>query len=250
MYQKTEGIVLREVAYRDSDKILTVLTRGLGKITLKARGVRSKSSRLKSACQLLAYSEFTFLDRMGYLTITEATALEMFPELRADLELLSLASYFAQVSEILSQEDAPNDALLSLLLNSLYALGKLKKEQRLVKPVFELAAAALGGYAPMLDGCAICGAKEPGLFNVRHGVLQCADCSSQEMDGLRLPVGPGTLDALRYILQADRKRLFSFQVGPDTLQELGQLAETYLMTQLERGFPTLDFYKTVQLDSN
>ena len=44
MYWKTQGLVLREVAYRDTDKLLTVLTRDRGKMTLKARGVRRSRS--------------------------------------------------------------------------------------------------------------------------------------------------------------------------------------------------------------
>ena len=35
MYIKTDGIVLREVAYQDSDKLLTVLTREYGKLTVR-----------------------------------------------------------------------------------------------------------------------------------------------------------------------------------------------------------------------
>lgn len=50
MYIKTDGIVLREVAYQDSDKLLTVLTREYGKLTVRARGVRSSRSRSKAAC--------------------------------------------------------------------------------------------------------------------------------------------------------------------------------------------------------
>ena len=103
MYIKTDGIVLREVAYQDSDKLLTVLTREYGKLTVRARGVRSSRSRSKAACQLLAYSEFTLLERGGRYAVTEATAKEMFPELRNDLELLSLASYFAQAADVLSR---------------------------------------------------------------------------------------------------------------------------------------------------
>ena len=59
MYKTFEGLVLRETEYRDADKLLTVLTRDAGKLTLKARGVRSNRSRLKGACQILTYSEFT-----------------------------------------------------------------------------------------------------------------------------------------------------------------------------------------------
>ena len=113
MYIKTDGIVLREVAYQDSDKLLTVLTREYGKLTVRARGVRSSRSRSKAACQLLAYSEFTLLERGGRYVVTEATAKEMFPELRNDLELLSLASYFAQAADVLSPEGEENPPFVS-----------------------------------------------------------------------------------------------------------------------------------------
>ena len=62
MYTKTLGLVLRETEYKDADKLLTVLTKDRGKLTFRARGVRSRSSRLKSGCQLLAYSEFTVFE--------------------------------------------------------------------------------------------------------------------------------------------------------------------------------------------
>ena len=154
MYIKTDGIVLREVAYQDSDKLLTVLTREYGKLTVRARGVRSSRSRSKAACQLLAYSEFTLLERGGRYVVTEATAKEMFPELRNDLELLSLASYFAQAADVLSPEGEENPPFVSLLLNALYALGRLGLPQKLVKAVFELRAMCLSGYEPDLRGCA------------------------------------------------------------------------------------------------
>ena len=133
MYLTTRGLVLRTTEYKETDRILTILTDHDGLLSVKARGVRSNRSKLKGACQLLTYAEFTISDARGFTAITEATAIEMFPELRNDLLLLSLASYFAQLAEVLSQEDASSPALLSLILNALYALSKLKKPPRLVK---------------------------------------------------------------------------------------------------------------------
>ena len=212
-------------------------------MTLKARGVRSRSSRLKGACQLLAYSEFTVFENRGFHTIDEANAIQMFPELRTDIELLSLASYFAQVAEVLSQEDMPNPELLSLTLNALYALCRRLCTPELVKAAFELRAACLGGYTPELSGCAVCGDPEPDRFDVRGGILCCASCSAGE--GLRLPVSPGSLAAMRYLVSCDAKRLFAFRLEGRAVKELCDLAETYLQTQLERGFYTLDFYKSL-----
>lgn len=247
MFFKSEGIVLRETEYNEADKLLTVLTKDYGRLTLKARGVRRSKSPLKSACQLLTYSEFTWQDYRGKATLTEAESLEQFRQLRDDIELLALGSYFAQVAELLSQEDAPDPTLLSLLLNSLYALGKLKKPQQLVKAAFELRAACLAGFLPDLSGCAVCGNAQPDRLNVSHGVLQCAACRTEALDGIRVPVSSGALAAMRYLVQCEDKKLFSFSVGEDTLRELSTVTETYLVTQLEHSFYTLDFYKSLSL---
>ena len=56
MFFKTRAVVLREVDYKDNDRILTLLTEDRGLLTVKARGVKSKSSKLKVACQLFAFS--------------------------------------------------------------------------------------------------------------------------------------------------------------------------------------------------
>ena len=40
----TKGLVLREVNYKESDKILTILAEGQGKRTVKAQGCRRKNS--------------------------------------------------------------------------------------------------------------------------------------------------------------------------------------------------------------
>ena len=247
MYLKTEGIILRETEYKDADKLLTVLTKDRGQLTLRARGVRSRSSKLKVGCQLLAYSEFTVFESCGKMVIDEAIPIEIFLPLREDIELLSLASYFAQVTQTLSQEDEPNPALLSLILNCLYALGKLSKSQKLVKGVFELRAACLAGYEPDLGGCERCGESFPDRFLVTGGVLQCARCGLAGENGLRLPISAGVLTAMRYIATCEIRKLFSFSLTKQAEEELSSLSETYLLTQLERGFYTLDFYKSLQI---
>ncbi len=247
MYEKTEGIVLRETEYKDSDKLLTVLTREHGKLTLRARGVKSGRSRSKAACQLLTYSEFTVSEKQGKYMITEAAAKEMFPELREDIELLYLASYFAQVTDAVAQEEDAAPELLSLLLNALYALAKLKKSQKLVKAVFELRLACIAGFLPDLRGCAVCGNPNPNRFNVTQGILQCAECRNDATDGIRMPVSEGSLAAMRYIASADPKRLFAFTLSDGALQGLNGLTESYLTMRLERGFFTLDLYKSLFL---
>lgn len=244
MYLTIQAIVLRVTDYNDRDALLTVLTRNHGKLTVKARGLRRKNSPLVAPCQLLAYGEFTLFEYKGQYTINEAHALELFQGLRRDLGKLSLGTYFAQASEVLSQEDLPNPELLSLVLNCLYALDKLGKAEMLVKSVFELRSASIAGYTPDLFGCHICGSQECALFDISGGALLCDKCKGTA-EGIRLPVTPAIVEAMRYITYCDAKKLFSFSIGEEALGQLSSITEAYLTTQLERGFSTLDFYKSL-----
>ena len=243
MYIKTEGIVLREVDYNEADRILDILTRDRGLVTARARGVRRRTSDLKSACQLLAYSEFTLFENRGKLTVNEAVSIEQFRQLREDIELLALGSYFAQATAAVAQEDAPNPELLSLLLNALYALGSLGKPQLLVKAAFELRLACLAGFTPELSACPVCGSQAPDRFDLSHGRVHCAGCHPEE-GGIRLPITDAMRYAMQYIVWCDPKKLFSFRLGEQALEALSGLTEAYLMTQLEHSFYTLDFYKS------
>ncbi|MCI9264296.1 MAG: DNA repair protein RecO [Oscillospiraceae bacterium] len=242
----TKALVLREVNYKESDKILTVLAQGQGKRTVKAQGCRRKNSPLAAAGQLLVFSDMTLYDYQDRWALKEAATAEEFRGLRGDLEKLALGTYFAEVCEAVSQDGVETPGLLSLILNSLYALDKLDKPPKVVKAAFELRLCCLAGYEPLVDGCAVCGEENPDRprLNLSEGVLHCEKCRRELGDGgISMPLDGPSLTALRYIAYGDPKRLFSFQIPEKSLDLLAGAAEGFLLTQLERGFRTLDFYK-------
>lgn len=245
MYLTIRGLVTRVTAYNDTDALLTVLTAEEGKLTLKARGLRRKNSPLIAPCQLLSYGEFTLFEYRGYYTINEARSLELFTGLRKDLFKLSLATYFGQVCDTISQEDIVNPQLLSLVLNCLYSLEKFDIPLDQIKAVFELRCSCLAGYTPILDGCYCCGCVSPDRFNISEGRLECYSCREPDSQAIRLPISDGVLDAMRYIVSCDDKRIFGFQISEATASELSGITEAYMTRQLEQSFSTLDFYKSL-----
>ena len=247
MHLTTKGLVLREVSYKETDKILTVLTAEEGKLTVSAKGCRRKGSALAAAGQLLVWSEMTLYEYQGRWAIKEATTERQFWGVRNDLEKLALASYFAEVTETLSEEGQKEPGLLSLILNSLHALEKLDLPPRHIKAAFEWKAMALAGYEPMADGCAVCGREPPEepRIHLGEGVIHCAACRGEVGDGISMPLTPSALAALRHVIWGDPKRLFSFQLDDTSLRRLSDASEAYLLTRLERGFRTLDFYKSI-----
>lgn len=244
MHIKTQGLVLRETNYKEADKILTVLTREGGKRTVKARGCRRRNSTLAASSQLLAWSDMTLFEYRDRFTLNEAETLELFWGVRQDVEKLALCAYFAEVTELVAEEGCPDQELLSLILNSIYALDRLEKPLALVKAAFELKLLCLAGYEPLLEDCAVCGAenpKEPRL-NLENGVICCGGCTGPA-DGPVRSLDDAGLAAMRHVVYGDPKRLFSFPLDGDSMALLSVACEDFLLTQLDRGFRTLDFYR-------
>ncbi len=248
MHMTTTGIVLREVNYKESDKILTLLTQDRGKLTVNARGCRRKNSPLAAPGQLLCYSEWTLYEYRDRWSAKEGDVQREWRKVRKDLDKLSLASWFAELTECLTAEDLPAPENLRLLLNSLYALEELDKSCLQIKAAFELRMMVLAGYEPDLSGCAVCGAEDPDpRFHLNQGVLHCAKCRDALGPGISMPLSRTALDAMRYVIRCEEKRLFSFRIPQADLEQMAAVTEAYVLTQLERGFRTLDFYKQMAL---
>lgn len=224
MHVTTKALVLRTVDYRETDKILTLFTQEQGKLTASARGCRKKGSAIAAGCQLLAWSEMVLYDYQGRWAIKEAAVERLFQGVRDDITRLALGCYFAEVSELLAVEGEPAPELLSLTLNSLHALDKLPdRPLPLVKAAFEWKAMALAGYEPLMEDGEVRG------------------------EGISLSLPPPALAALEHIIHGDPRRLFSFRLEGEALEQFSDAAEKYLLTQLERGFSTLDYYRSLQI---
>ena len=246
-YIVLRGVVLRETETKEADKILTLLTAERGKISVIARGVRRKSCRYAACAQPLVWSEWTLYQKGDWYYANEGSTVELFNGLRNDLDAMALGFYFAELTETVTSEETPAPELTRHLLNGLYALSALHKPPALAKAAFELKLMCLAGYEPLVDGCAYCGCPDPEqpLLDVVQGVLRCRQCGVKEST-LSMPLCRDSLLAMRHIVYGDPKRLYSFTLGEDALRRLSAAAEAFAAAQLERGFKTLDFYKSLQ----
>ena len=95
MFKTTKGLILREVKYKEADRILTVLTEDMGKITVKARGALRKGSKVAAATQLFAFSELTMFENKGRWSVNEGSTIEEFKGLRNDASGVELIEKLA-----------------------------------------------------------------------------------------------------------------------------------------------------------
>ena len=247
MYATTRGLVLREVRYKEADRILTVLTEDLGKLTVKARGALRKGSRMAAASQALCWSEFTLFGNRGRWTADEGSSLEQFLGLREDIAQLALGAYFAELLDTVCAEEVPDGPALRLALNALYALSRGIYGPEHIKSVFELRLMCLEGFQPEAEVCGVCGRAdvvEP-MFSPGSGMVHCRGCGAMS-EGGSVALDEESLAALRHIIAAPPKKEFSFAIPEESEKRLARAAESFLRRQLDRSFYSLDYWKSVK----
>ncbi len=247
MFHTTKALVLREVRYKEADRILTLLSETDGKLTAKARGALRKNSRTGAATQQMTYAEMTLFGNRGKWTVNEASLIEPFTGLRSDIQAFALGSYFSECLEAFSMEDEPDAELLQLGLNSLYALSRRLADIRLIKAAFEFRLMSIAGYRPDINACSECGKTEPEkpVLLLESGALCCRDCrrgSGADWEKL----DEESLRALRHIINAPPKKLLSLSLAGNSLDLLSAAAERYLLTHAERGFASLSYWKNLR----
>lgn len=247
MQTATDALVLRERKLDEQDRLLTLLSAEQGIITAYAKGAGRMKGSMAGATELLCYSHFVLFQNRERCFADRAEANTLFFGIRGNLEKLTLATYFAQLCCELIPENEPAAEELRLMLNTLYYLEQGKLPPLQLKAILELRLLTLTGYMPDLIACRECGGMpEDGavLFDPMGGSICCPACAPQGAVGL-IPLPPGVFAAMRHIIYCDFEKLFGFKLGEENLPLLADAVERYLLCQVERILPALNFYKTI-----
>jgi DNA repair protein RecO (recombination protein O) len=253
-----DGLVIREVETGEADKMITLLTGERGRLNISGKGLSSIRHKYAASSQLFSYSTYLLKRKTKYWYIADAFYIDNFMELRYDVEKLSLANYVCDVAYEFAQEEIENRELMSLTLNTLYALAKRDLPQEILRGAFEFRLAVQEGFMPDLSGCGICGrdvSGEDSTLDVMNGRLLCRKCRAQlendpdyladETAKILIRVSPAVLAALRYIEAAEPKKFLSFSLDRTELPLFSVVCERYLLNHVEHGFSSLEYYKKI-----
>lgn len=241
----TEALVIKEMNVGESDRLVTLFSKEHGIIKAFASGAKGIKSKKGAATSLLTYGSFAIKDKNGSLRIYEATPIKMFFGAGDDIEVLTLAQYFCELSFNFAVNGANNTEFLRLILNSLHFLTVAKRYPPLIKAITELRTASISGYAPNLIACDNCGKFEDDImyFNAEEGTLTCGECPH---DNNAIPADKTMVSAMRHIVYSDFEKLYSFEIPNDRAKLLSELTSAYLVAQTDYRFKTLDFYNSIK----
>jgi DNA repair protein RecO (recombination protein O) len=169
---RDEGIVLRTHKLGEADRIVSILTRGHGKVRAVAKGVRKTSSRFGARLEPPTHLSLLFYEGRELDVVTQAETIDHFRAIRDDLDRLTRAVALLEASDQLTLEREPNADLHRMLLGALRTLAT--HDSPLVVPAFFLKALALEGFRPEVDACVECGTPDALVaFDVADGGTRC-----------------------------------------------------------------------------
>ncbi|WP_456278249.1 DNA repair protein RecO [Bacillus sp. AK128] len=218
MLQKVEGIVVRTNDYGETNKIVTIFTRELGKIGVMARGAKKPSSRLSSISQLFTYGYFLVQSGKGLGTLQQGESISSMKYIKSDIIATAYASYVVELTDKGVEERQGNPYLFELLHQTLNYMNE-GLDLEILKMIFELKMLQVIGLYPHLSSCVSCGQTESTFsFSIQEGGFLCQNCSGKDQN--RLNISPATVRLLRLFYTFDLNRLGNISVKEETKAEL------------------------------
>lgn len=232
---KVNGIIIAENNMGDFDKMLTILTPNLGKIGCSAKGSRRPKSLLLSGTQFLCFGEYMLFKGSEHYTMNSCETIEMFYNIRTDLDKLTYASYITKIINDVTTENQNSFNTLKLFLNTLYMISETDKDLDFITSVFKLRMLKILGFAPNTRECVCCKSKEYlNHFSIIDNGFKCSSCSKQDTGSINMT--DPTRNAIMYIMTADPKKIFSFELSENCMKELELIANIYLNEKLEKEY--------------
>ncbi len=223
---KMSGIIISESNLGDYDKMLTMLTPGLGKISCVAKGARRPKSALLAGTQLFCFGEYLMYKGANTYNINSCETIEVFYNLRTDLDKLNTAIEITKIIRNVTDENENCYRILQLYLNTLYTLSETDKNLELVDSIFKLKILCLLGFAPRINECVNCKDKENiKYFSIKDNGFKCENCG--KLDKGAISVSESTISAIKYIVLAPPKKLYSFNLKDESLEELKMITKLY-----------------------
>ncbi|NLI60239.1 MAG: DNA repair protein RecO [Clostridiales bacterium] len=240
----TQGVVLRYTNFREADRMITLLSPELGKISVLARGCRKQKSRFLSATELFAYGDYVLYRKGDFHIMTQANVRDSFYEIRNDFNKLVYSSYILDLTDEVASPGQEDYHLFYLLLQILSYLCYSDLCPKDITHVFEVKLMAHLGYRPVLDSCMNCGSNSKSYhFDVREGGLICDDCHNMVKRGYTIQMG--TIRTIEHILDMDIKRLNILKIPAPIKEELDRILEAYVEERLEKRLKTRQFMKKI-----
>ena len=239
------GVVLRRIDLGEKDRILTVYTRELGKVSCVAKGSRRPGSKLGGASEPFTYSKMFLSKGRDLDVLTQADIKESFPNVKNAVRTVAYGVYMLELVNHFVDERQPNPDLFDTLLSSMYVLES-GTDPEIAARHFELNVLSILGYEPQFEGCVRCGkqiGREKVAFSPSLGGIVCANCGVPPNDAIWVPGAAASY--VRALLRAEPQKLKEMKIPKPARRDLARMLKWHIRYRLERELKSAEFVEVV-----
>lgn len=221
MIKKVEGIVIKEIDYKETSKILTIFTKNDGIVGVIARGCKRPKSNLLSVTSKFSYGVFHLNYKENLSTLIEVDIINNFKNIKKDITKISYISYITElVNQVYKHEK--NSSIYDLYINSILKIND-KYDPQIITNILELKLLEYLGIKPILDACAICGSTSNIVtISSNKGGYICNKCLTNEKI-----VTTKTIKLIRMFYYVDISKISKINISENIKKELNMFIDEY-----------------------
>lgn len=207
-----------------------------------AKGARRPKSLLMAGTQFLCFADYLLYKGSDSYLINSCETIEFFYHIRTDLDKFQYAVHITKIILDVANENENSYKMLQLYLNTLYTIAETDKDLNLILSIFKLRLMSILGFKPQVEKCTNCGVEtDIKYFSLKENGLKCSNCGKGDKSCIELL--PVTVDAIKFIISAPAKKIFSFNIPQDAIKELEIVSKLYLNEKLEKEYKLEDLFK-------
>ena len=235
-----EGIIVSELSYGETSKIINVLTRDHGIIGIMAKGAKTVKSKLRSVTLKLTYGVFYVTYKENKLSIlTGVDVKDSFKNIKTDIEKISYVSYLLELASGVIKH-GENEEVYDLLIS---AIKKIDEgfDPLVITNIIELKYLEYLGVMPVLDCCAVCGStKSIATLSSYRGGYVCNNCLKNEKI-----VSEKTIKLIRMFYYVDIDKISKIEISKQSEMEINHFITDYYERYTGLYLKTKDFIKNL-----
>lgn len=222
MIEKIEGIVVNERAYGETSKIINLVTKEYGLISLIAKGAKSLKSDLRTSTTKLTYGYFhTNYKENKLSTLISVDIIDNFKNIKKDINKISYATFILDLTEQVIKQN--NDS--NILKICIDALEKINEgyDSMIITNILELKYLDYLGVMPIIDSCAICGNKVGiATLSSETGGYVCKNCITNQVI-----VNEKTIKIIRMFYYVDISKISNLEISNEIKKEINNFIDDY-----------------------
>ena len=192
--------------------------------------------------QFLCFADYLIYKGGDTYSINSCETIEFFYNIRTDLDKYKYAVHITKIILDVTTENENSYRTLQLYLNTLYTMSETDKNLDLILAIFKIRLMCILGFKPEVEKCTNCNINEDiKYFSLKDNGFKCSSCG--KTDKSCVEILPVTVDAIKYIVLAPAKKIFSFNVPEESIKELEIISKLYLNEKLEKEYKLEDLFK-------